>query len=205
MRVARTLHSFRADDIRQPQRVIVLHIVDIQPHEVHVVCDSGGQVYTFRRASLKSTSASNQSVELTATRRAFTFQMTKTFSLRAALALGGPPLIFFSLDPAYFAKQGMTSDASNLPEHVPALPVESEAAPPSDDPLAAQTARIWTARTSRDSRHRPDLVFKPLSAILVLVWAGDHIRHGARSATCDRRAGLEVWPSASFSAARSNS
>ena len=32
---------------------------------------------------------SNQSVELTATRRAFTFYMTKTFSLRATLALGG--------------------------------------------------------------------------------------------------------------------
>jgi hypothetical protein len=33
--------------------------------------------------------APNQSVELTATRRAFTFQMTKTVSLRATLALGG--------------------------------------------------------------------------------------------------------------------
>ena len=32
---------------------------------------------------------SNQSVELTATRRAFTFDMTRTFSLRATLALGG--------------------------------------------------------------------------------------------------------------------
>jgi hypothetical protein len=54
---------FSADDIRAPQRIIVLHIVDIQPHEVHVRLLRDGQVYTFRRATLKSTSASNQSVE----------------------------------------------------------------------------------------------------------------------------------------------
>jgi hypothetical protein len=38
---------------------------------------------------MKPRDASNQSVELTATRFAFTFSMTKTLSLRATLALGG--------------------------------------------------------------------------------------------------------------------
>src|SRR5437773_3138146 len=47
---------FSADDIRAPQRVIVLHIVDIQPHEVRVRLLRDGRVYTFRRATLKSTS-----------------------------------------------------------------------------------------------------------------------------------------------------
>jgi len=32
----------------------------------------------------------------------------------------------------------MTSDASNLPEHVPGLPLELRAAPPPDDPVAAR-------------------------------------------------------------------
>ena len=60
---------FSADDIRAPQRVIVLHIVDIQPDEVHVRLLGGGQVYTFRRAALKSASASNHAMERTADRR----------------------------------------------------------------------------------------------------------------------------------------
>ena len=51
----------------------------------------GGRGHTFRSCHIAHTSSktSNQSVELTATRRAFTFQMTKTASLQAPLALGG--------------------------------------------------------------------------------------------------------------------
>ena len=79
---------FSADDIRAPQRVIVLHIVDIQPSEVHLRLTRNGQVYTFRRATLKSTSASNQAMQRTATRRAITFPMIKTLPLRLALAPG---------------------------------------------------------------------------------------------------------------------
>jgi membrane protease YdiL (CAAX protease family) len=65
----------------------------------------------------------------------------------------------------------MTSDASNLPEHAPTLPSEAQAAPPADDPVAAQlrgfgplglVAILVIVLTS---------VFKPLSAVLVLVWA----------------------------------
>ena len=64
---------FSADDIRTPQRVIVLHIVDVQPNQIHVRLLLDGQVYTFRRATLKSASASNKALQPTATRCVFTF------------------------------------------------------------------------------------------------------------------------------------
>ena len=78
---------FSADDIRAPQRVIVLHIVDIQPHEVHVRLKRDGQVYTFRRATLKSTSASNQTMQPTARRRTTSLSMTKKLSFQTSLAV----------------------------------------------------------------------------------------------------------------------
>jgi hypothetical protein len=62
----------------------------------------------------------------------------------------------------------MTSDASNLPEHVPTPPIEGRVAPPFNDPVAASLrgfgllAILLIVLTS---------VFKLLSAILVLVWA----------------------------------
>ena len=59
---------FSADDIRTPQRVIVFRIVDIQRNEIHVRLIRDGRVYTFRRATLKSASASNQALQLTAGR-----------------------------------------------------------------------------------------------------------------------------------------
>jgi hypothetical protein len=59
---------FSADDIRAPQRVIVFQIVDIQPNEIHVRLVRDGQVYTFRRATLKSAPASNQSLQPTTDR-----------------------------------------------------------------------------------------------------------------------------------------
>lgn len=38
---------------------------------------------------MKDTDTPNQALELTATRRVFTFHMTKTVSVEAALAIGG--------------------------------------------------------------------------------------------------------------------
>src|SRR5947208_3652700 len=59
---------FSADDMHAPTRVIVFHIVDIQPNEVHVRLIRDGQVYTFLRATLESTSASNHAMQRTAPR-----------------------------------------------------------------------------------------------------------------------------------------
>ena len=66
----------------------------------------------------------------------------------------------------------MTNDASNLPKDVSTPPIEGRVAPPFDDPVAASLrgfgplgllAILLIVLTSA--------VFKPLSAILVLVWA----------------------------------
>ena len=57
---------FSADDIGAAMRVVVLHIVDVQPSEVHVRLLRNGQIYTFRRVTLKSPSASNQALQPTA-------------------------------------------------------------------------------------------------------------------------------------------
>jgi hypothetical protein len=82
---------FSADDIRAPQRVIVFHIVDIQPNEIHVRLIRDGQVYTFRRATLKSASASNQAIQPTAGRSdaSFHFMKTRPLQVTRALASGG--------------------------------------------------------------------------------------------------------------------
>ncbi|HYT21417.1 MAG TPA: hypothetical protein VEW05_14470 [Candidatus Polarisedimenticolia bacterium] len=50
----------------------------------------------------------------------------------------------------------MTSDASNLPKHVPTTLIKGQVAPPFDDPVAA-SLRVWATRASRDSSHRLDL------------------------------------------------
>jgi hypothetical protein len=66
----------------------------------------------------------------------------------------------------------MTNDASNVPKDVSTPPIEGRVAPPFDDPVAASLrgfgplgllAILVIVLTSA--------VFKPLSAILVLVWA----------------------------------
>jgi hypothetical protein len=82
---------FSADDIRAPQRVIILHIVDIQPKEVHLRLTRDGQIYTFRRVTLNSTSASNQSLEPTADRRVSLriLNSTVAFVAERALVSGG--------------------------------------------------------------------------------------------------------------------
>ncbi len=65
----------------------------------------------------------------------------------------------------------MTSDASNLPEHVPALPLEARAAPPPDDPVAARLRGFGPVGLLAILVIVLTSVVKPLSAILVLVWA----------------------------------
>jgi len=65
----------------------------------------------------------------------------------------------------------MTSDTSNLPEHVPALPLEARAAPPPDDPVAARLRGFGRVGLLAILVIVLTSVVKPLSAILVLVWA----------------------------------
>jgi hypothetical protein len=76
-------------DFTGPARPAVMRIVDISSQQFTVRFPDQSRVYLFKKATLDSPHASNQSVQLTATRCAFTFQMTKTFSLRSTLALGG--------------------------------------------------------------------------------------------------------------------
>ena len=64
----------------------------------------------------------------------------------------------------------MTSDASNLPEHVSAVPSDRRPAPPSDDPLAASLRGFGPVGLLAILLVVLTSVFKPLSAILVLVW-----------------------------------
>jgi hypothetical protein len=65
----------------------------------------------------------------------------------------------------------MTSDAANLPEHVSARPPEAGPAPPSDDPVAASLRGFGPLGLLAILLIVLTSVFKPLSAILVLVWA----------------------------------
>src|SRR5450432_4186074 len=65
----------------------------------------------------------------------------------------------------------MTSDAANLPEHVSALPPETRPAPPSDDSIAAGLRGFGPLGLLAILLIVLTSVFKPLSAILVLVWA----------------------------------
>jgi membrane protease YdiL (CAAX protease family) len=65
----------------------------------------------------------------------------------------------------------MTSDARNFPEHVPTPPLDARAAPPSDDPVAARLRGFGPLGLLAILVIVVTSVFKPLSAILVLVWA----------------------------------
>jgi hypothetical protein len=65
----------------------------------------------------------------------------------------------------------MTSDASNLPEHASALPCEAPPAPPSGDPVAASLRGFGPLGLLAILLIVLTSVFKPVSAILVLVWA----------------------------------
>ena len=65
----------------------------------------------------------------------------------------------------------MASDASNLPEHVSAVRSEARKAPPPDDPVAASLRGFGPLGLLAILLIVLTSVFKPLSAILVLVWA----------------------------------
>src|SRR6478672_12265338 len=65
----------------------------------------------------------------------------------------------------------MTSDASNLAEHVSAFPSEARPTPPSDDSIAASLRGFGPLGLFAIFLIVLTSVFKPLSAILVLVWA----------------------------------
>jgi membrane protease YdiL (CAAX protease family) len=65
----------------------------------------------------------------------------------------------------------MTNDVTNLPEHVPALPVEARIAPPSDDPVAARLRGFGPLGLLAILIIVLTSVVKPLSALLVLLWA----------------------------------
>jgi CAAX protease family protein len=65
----------------------------------------------------------------------------------------------------------MTSDASNLPEHAAALPSDARPAPPSDDPVAASLRGFGPLGLLAILLIVLTSVFKPVSAILVLLWA----------------------------------
>ncbi|HEX7516601.1 MAG TPA: type II CAAX endopeptidase family protein [Chthoniobacterales bacterium] len=65
----------------------------------------------------------------------------------------------------------MRNDAPNLPEHVPALPFAEQAAPPPDDPVAARLRGFGPLGLLAILIIVLTSVVKPLSALLVLLWA----------------------------------
>ena len=65
----------------------------------------------------------------------------------------------------------MTSDASNLPEHIPTPPIEGRVAPPFDDPVAASLRGFGPLGLLAILLIFLTSVIQPLSALLVLLWA----------------------------------
>ena len=65
----------------------------------------------------------------------------------------------------------MRSDVPNFPEHVPALPLDARAAMPPDDPVAAGLRGFGPLGLLAILVIVLTSVIKPLSAILVLLWA----------------------------------
>ena len=70
-----------------------------------------------------------------------------------------------------FLELGMTTDASNLPEHVPTPPIEGRVASPSDDPVARRLRGFGPVGLLAIFIIVLTSVIKPLSALLVLLWA----------------------------------
>jgi membrane protease YdiL (CAAX protease family) len=62
-------------------------------------------------------------------------------------------------------------DVPNLPEHVPALPLEARAAPPPDDPVATQLRGFGPLGLLSILVIVLTSVVKPLGGLLVLLWA----------------------------------
>ena len=65
----------------------------------------------------------------------------------------------------------MTSEASNLPEHGSTLPPETRAAPPADDPVAAQLRGFGPLGLLAILVIVSASAVKPLGGLLVLLWA----------------------------------
>jgi len=65
----------------------------------------------------------------------------------------------------------MTSDVPNVPENVPAVPLEARPAPPPDDPVAAHLRGFGPLGLLAIFVIILSSVFKPLSGLLVLLWA----------------------------------
>jgi membrane protease YdiL (CAAX protease family) len=65
----------------------------------------------------------------------------------------------------------MTSGVPNLPEHVPALPLEARAARPADDPVATQLRGFGPLGLLSILVIVLTSVVKPLGGLLVLLWA----------------------------------
>jgi membrane protease YdiL (CAAX protease family) len=65
----------------------------------------------------------------------------------------------------------MTTDASNLTEHVPTPPIEGRVASPSDDPVATRLRGFGPVGLLAIFIIVLTSVIKPLSALLVLLWA----------------------------------
>ena len=65
----------------------------------------------------------------------------------------------------------MTSEASNLPEHGSTLPPEARAAPPTDDPVAAQLRGFGPLGLLAILVIVLASAVKPLGGLLVLLWA----------------------------------
>jgi len=65
----------------------------------------------------------------------------------------------------------MTSDSSNLPENLPVVPVEGQAAPPPDDPSAAQLRGFGPLGLLAILLIILSSAVKPLGGVLVLLWA----------------------------------
>jgi uncharacterized protein len=65
----------------------------------------------------------------------------------------------------------VTRDVPNLPEHVPALPLEARAAPPPDDPIATQLRGFGPLGLLSILVIVLTSAVKPLGGLLVLLWA----------------------------------
>ena len=65
----------------------------------------------------------------------------------------------------------MISDVPNLPEHVPALPLEARAAPPADDSVATQLRGFGPLGLLSILVILLTSAVKPLGGLLVLLWA----------------------------------
>jgi hypothetical protein len=74
-------------DSEEEARSVVMRILDITPDTIRVRW--GGEETRLKRSTRRPPQASNQALERTAARRTFAFQLNKTVSARAALALSG--------------------------------------------------------------------------------------------------------------------